>query len=209
MTELGLILAISVLGLAFAGYLIKWVLARDTGTAAMREVSDAIKSGALTPYFYHIHTTALSESEQAEWDKITKRIWLAHALHVVPVLAWLVLVCKMDLAVYVLTFVYPGTAILLIRSFAEHRASFGVTERTAIVENSWILGPLFLFNSLHSAHHTVPGLPWYELPRWYKANRDRLISENGGLVYNSYFDVARRYLFKPHDQVEHPFVRAP
>src|SRR4051812_28196644 len=46
MTELGLILAISVLGLAFAGYLIKWVLARDTGTASMREVSDAIKSGA-------------------------------------------------------------------------------------------------------------------------------------------------------------------
>jgi K(+)-stimulated pyrophosphate-energized sodium pump len=46
MTELGLILAISVLGLAFAGYLIRWVLARDTGTAAMREVSDAIKSGA-------------------------------------------------------------------------------------------------------------------------------------------------------------------
>src|SRR5258708_11001871 len=46
MTELGLILAISVIGLAFAGYLIKWVLARDTGTAAMRDVSDAIKSGA-------------------------------------------------------------------------------------------------------------------------------------------------------------------
>jgi superfamily II DNA or RNA helicase len=37
-------------------------------------LQDAIKSGALTPYFYHIHTTALSESEQAEWDKITKRI---------------------------------------------------------------------------------------------------------------------------------------
>jgi K(+)-stimulated pyrophosphate-energized sodium pump len=46
MVELGLILAISVLGLAFAGYLITWVMARDTGTPAMREVSDAIKSGA-------------------------------------------------------------------------------------------------------------------------------------------------------------------
>ena len=44
MVELGLILAISVLGLAFAGYLIKWVMARDTGTPAMREVSDAIKA---------------------------------------------------------------------------------------------------------------------------------------------------------------------
>jgi K(+)-stimulated pyrophosphate-energized sodium pump len=46
MTELGLIFAISFVGLAFAGYLIKWVLARDTGTPAMREVSDAIKAGA-------------------------------------------------------------------------------------------------------------------------------------------------------------------
>jgi K(+)-stimulated pyrophosphate-energized sodium pump len=46
MVELGLILAISVLGLAFAGYLISWVMARDTGTPAMREVSDAIKAGA-------------------------------------------------------------------------------------------------------------------------------------------------------------------
>jgi fatty acid desaturase len=115
----------------------------------------------------------------------------------------------MDLVSYVLVFVYPGTAILLIRSFAEHRAEFGVTERTAIVENSWILGPLFLFNSLHSAHHTVPGLAWYDLPRWYKENRERLVQQNGGLVYNSYFDVARRYLFTPHDQVEHPFSRAP
>jgi K(+)-stimulated pyrophosphate-energized sodium pump len=46
MVELGLILAISVLGLAFAGYPITWVMARDTGTPAMREVSDAIKAGA-------------------------------------------------------------------------------------------------------------------------------------------------------------------
>ena len=46
MTELGLILGISILGLAFAGYLTRWVLARDTGTQAMRDVSDAIKAGA-------------------------------------------------------------------------------------------------------------------------------------------------------------------
>ena len=37
-------------------------------------LQDAIKSGALTPYFYHIHTVDLTESEQAAWDQITKRI---------------------------------------------------------------------------------------------------------------------------------------
>lgn len=37
---------ISVISLAFAGYLAKYVLGTDTGTAAMREISDAIKEGA-------------------------------------------------------------------------------------------------------------------------------------------------------------------
>ena len=44
--ELSLILGISTLGLLFAAYLIRDVLRRDTGTATMREISDAIKSGA-------------------------------------------------------------------------------------------------------------------------------------------------------------------
>src|SRR3990172_1645917 len=41
-----LIFAISVLGLLFAFYLMRDVLKRDTGTPAMREISDAIRQGA-------------------------------------------------------------------------------------------------------------------------------------------------------------------
>jgi len=41
-----LILGISILGLLFAVYLIRDVMKRDTGTPKMREISDAIKSGA-------------------------------------------------------------------------------------------------------------------------------------------------------------------
>jgi K(+)-stimulated pyrophosphate-energized sodium pump len=44
--ELTLIFGISVLGLLFALYLIRDVMRRDTGTDKMREISDAIKSGA-------------------------------------------------------------------------------------------------------------------------------------------------------------------
>ncbi len=44
--ELSLILGISVLGLLFAVWLISDVMKRDTGTAKMREISDAIKAGA-------------------------------------------------------------------------------------------------------------------------------------------------------------------
>jgi K(+)-stimulated pyrophosphate-energized sodium pump len=44
--ELNLILGASIIGLLFAVYLIRDVLRRDTGTPKMREISDAIKSGA-------------------------------------------------------------------------------------------------------------------------------------------------------------------
>ena len=105
---------------------------------------------------------------------------------------------------YVFGIVYPGTAVLLLRSFAEHRAEQDVFERTAIVENSWFFGPLFLFNNLHAAHHERPLIPWYELPAWYRANRGRLLAANGGLVYDGYGEVVRRFLFTPHDVNVHP-----
>ena len=37
-------------------------------------LQDAIKSGTLTPYFYHVHTVSLTEKEQETWDEFTKRI---------------------------------------------------------------------------------------------------------------------------------------
>jgi K(+)-stimulated pyrophosphate-energized sodium pump len=44
--ELYLVLGISVIGLLFAVYLLRDVLRRDVGTSQMREISDAIKTGA-------------------------------------------------------------------------------------------------------------------------------------------------------------------
>mgnify|MGYP001809664488 CR=1 FL=1 len=138
-----------------------------------------------------------------------RRIWARHLVHVAALVAWLVLVADMNLLFYVFAIVYPGTAILLIRSYAEHRAEHDVIHRTAIVEGSWLLGPLFLFNNLHAAHHAMPTLPWYRIPAWYRAHREMLVRANGGLVYRSYLDVARRYLVKPHDSPAHPHGRAP
>jgi len=138
-----------------------------------------------------------------------RSIWLAHLWGVAVILLWLKLICGMSVLYYVVGVVYPGTALLLIRSFAEHRASDGVFERTAIVENASFLGLLFLYNNLHAAHHAEPTLPWYSIPAWYRAHRARLIAENGGLVYNSYLDVARRYFLRHHDKPLHPSNRAP
>ena len=81
--------------------------------------------------------------------------------------------------------------------------------RTAIVEGSWFFGPLFLFNNLHALHHAEPRMPWYRYHARYQALRSRLIAENGGLLYLTYFDVARRFLFKPHDSPQHPTGRVP
>lgn len=136
-------------------------------------------------------------------------IWIRHLIGIALVLIWVTYIAQMPIWFYVFGLVYPGTSILLIRSFAEHRATNGISERTAIVENAPLLGPLFLFNNLHAAHHAEPMMPWYQIPAWYKENRDRLIRENHGLVYNGYIDVARRFLLKAHDRPEHPTNRAP
>jgi fatty acid desaturase len=120
---------------------------------------------------------------------------------------WLKVFCGMPLWIYVVTMILPANAILLIRSFAEHRARPGVRERIAVVEGSWVLGPLFLFNNLHSLHHEAPSIPWYRYNARYRQVRERLAAENGGLIYVTYFDVARRFLFWPHDGLQHPTGR--
>jgi fatty acid desaturase len=142
-------------------------------------------------------------------SRVARRAWRSHLLPLALTLAWLVLVCKMSLVFYVFAIVYPAASLMLLRSFAEHRAASEVYERTAIVENAPLFGLLFLYNNLHAAHHELPTLPWYRIPAWYRENRERLIRDNGGLVYDGYLDVARRYLLRPHDRLLHPLGRVP
>ena len=137
-------------------------------------------------------------------ERGARRTLARHLLLCAPVLIWLIAICRMPLWIYFACFVYPGASLAMVRSFAEHRALPEAERRTAIVEDAWILGPLFLFNNLHAAHHLRHRLPWYQLPRFYRLNRSALIKRNGGLVYHGYFDVARRYLLRPHDKPIHP-----
>jgi fatty acid desaturase len=137
-------------------------------------------------------------------EKRARAVLFWHLAQCLPVLVWVLGVCGMPFWVYLACFIYPGAGLAMVRSFAEHRAAPEAERRTAIVENAWILGPLFLFNNLHVAHHLRRGLPWYRLPAFYRLNRAALIERNGGLVYRGYFDVARRYIVKPHDAPVHP-----
>jgi fatty acid desaturase len=138
-----------------------------------------------------------------------RRDWVEHLLWCAPVIVWVKAICGMPLWIYFVTIVIPANGLQLIRSFAEHRARATTRERIAIVERSWILGPLFLFNNLHALHHEAPMIPWYRYNARYRLERERLIAENGALVYRTYLDVVARYLFRPHDTLLHPTGRIP
>jgi fatty acid desaturase len=142
----------------------------------------------------------------ARGDKSKLKIWLVHTVGVAFVIMWLVDICHVNLIQYIFSFLYPGTAILMLRSFAEHRASESIEHRTAIIESRSVLSLLFLNNNLHFAHHKKPLVPWYLLPRYYRENREIFIEQNGGLVYSGYFQIAKHYLWRANDSLIHPSV---
>jgi fatty acid desaturase len=135
-----------------------------------------------------------------------RRIWSAHLVATGLVLAWICGVCGMSLGEYLLCFVYPGAALSLVRSFAEHRASPVAGRRVAVVERAPLLGLLFLHNNLHAVHHAQPGLAWWRLPAHYRRTRAAVLAANGGLVYAGYREVFARFLFRAHDQIVHPEI---
>jgi fatty acid desaturase len=145
----------------------------------------------------------------ADGDTGRIRIWAWHVVWVALLLGWVLGVCGVPLWQYLLGFVYLGTSLALVRSFAEHKANDAVEKRTAVVESSPILGLLFLHNNLHVVHHAWPTVPWYRIPAMYRRHREAVLAANGGLVYRGYADVFRRFFLKPHDTVTHPLERAP
>jgi fatty acid desaturase len=137
----------------------------------------------------------------------TARDWLPH-LAASGLIVWWLDRCGIGLATYVALIVYPGLSLTLLRSFAEHRAAHLPGHRVATVERAGPFALLFLYNNLHAAHHRKPGLPWYELPGYYRGRREQFAQENGGLVYNGYGEIVRRYLVRAHDDLVHPNHRA-
>jgi fatty acid desaturase len=148
--------------------------------------------------FLAAEISALSRGDGARW-----RSWAVHLLAVGLVLAWLGFVCGMSLTDYLLFFVYPGIALSLLRSFAEHRADAEPARRVATVEGAPMLGLLFLNNNLHATHHAYPGSPWWRLPRLYRSQRPQLIAD-GAPIYAGYSEVFTRFALRAHDDLRHP-----
>lgn len=140
-------------------------------------------------------------------DRVVLRAWLHHLAGLVPVIAFITLVGGMPFWLYVLAVAYPGMSLLMLRTFAEHRAHDHAEARSIIVEFCPVFSLLFLNNNLHVVHHANPRTPWYELPRLYRAARQEWQQRNDGYVFSSYFDLARRYFFKVKEPVAHPTRR--
>jgi fatty acid desaturase len=154
--------------------------------------------------FWLQEALALSRGDRNRW-----RIWGWHCVWVALLLGFALGVAGLPLWQYLLGFVYCGTALALVRSFAEHKAHESVEKRTAIVEGTPVFGLLFLNNNLHVVHHKWPTVAWYRLPRLYRENREAVLNENGGLLYAGYRDVFRQFFLKRHDQPVHPHGRVP
>ncbi len=136
------------------------------------------------------------------------RVWLGHAAGAGLVLGWVCGVCGIGPVAYVVCFIYPGTALILVRSLAEHRAAACPHDRTAVVERAGLLGVLFLNNNLHALHHARPGTPWYDLPVQWRLARPAMLAGHNFPIYDGYRDVAARYAWRPQHAGPHPLQLA-
>jgi fatty acid desaturase len=132
--------------------------------------------------------------------------WAVHAL-AVALLFWFISgVCHFPWWQYCLLIAYPGMSLGLLRAFYEHRAAEDSQQRTAAVESNVVFGLLYLYNNLHVVHHLKPTMPWYDIPRYYRENRESLLELNGQYVYRGYAVFVRRFLLTPVFSPVHPLL---
>lgn len=138
-----------------------------------------------------------------------RNAWLHHLAGLVPVLWFITVICGLPLWLYLVGVAYPAMALLMVRTYAEHRAHETPEGRTIIVERSPVLALLFLNNNLHLVHHRYPRVAWYHLPALYREQRSFWAELNDGYVFSSYLALAQRYLFKRKEPVPHPLIGLP
>jgi fatty acid desaturase len=158
----------------------------------------------LGPPLIAVRFLAAEVAALARGDFSHARAWAVHLLGVSLLVAWLELAAGMSIGRYILCFVYPGMALTLLRSFAEHRPSAEAAHRSVIVEAGGLAGLLYLNNNLHVVHHDEPALPWYELPARYAARKQEVLASNGGYVFPGYLRLVARYGLRPKDSPIHP-----
>ena len=135
-------------------------------------------------------------------ESLTAWLWFAASA---AITLWFVIgAAGMPLWQYILLVAYPGISLALVRSYCEHRATEQIGHRTIIVEASAFWSLLFLNNNLHAAHHERPALAWYRVPAYYRAERQRLITQNNGYVMKGYGEIFSCFFFKAKEPIAYP-----
>ena len=63
---------------------------------------------------------------------------------------------------------------------------------------------LFLYNNLRVVHRAQPTVPWCELPKLIRENRERFLIVNDGYLFRSCGEVFRRHFLARKELVAHP-----
>ncbi|MYA90156.1 MAG: hypothetical protein F4X97_17195 [Boseongicola sp. SB0662_bin_57] len=62
----------------------------------------------------------------------------------------------------------------------------------------------FFCDNLHVVHRAQPTVPWDELPKLMRGNRERFLAENDGCLFRSRGEVRRCHFPARRDPVTHP-----
>ena len=140
-------------------------------------------------------------------DKRVAKAWFLHLIGLFMVLGWVQAVAGINPFAYLMLAAYPGASLLMIRTYAEHRAVEEVDGRTAIIESGPVFSLLFLNNNLHAVHHKRPRLPWYRLPRHFREQRELFADQVGVDLVPGYGAIFRQYLLRAREPIVHPFMQ--
>lgn len=147
-----------------------------------------------------------SDWQNRRADPRVLRGWAWHIPALTAVIVWLSTVATIPFWAYGLA-AYGGLSLLKIRTFLEHQAHVKARGRTVIIDDQGPLALLFLNNNYHVLHHIHPRIPWYRLPRLFRKNPGRYLSQNDGYFYRSYREVFAKHFLAPKDPVPHPIWR--
>ena len=158
----------------------------------------------LGPAYYMVQAWGemIQRAKEGDWHHV--RHWLIQIPAAAIVIAWVVVVCDMQLWQYCLLIAYPAVSLTVMRSYLEHRAAVDDDQRSALVESGPVFSLLYLNNNLHLLHHEFPAEPWHKRRTRYLADREGWIKRNNGYVYKGYRQIILRHLFKPKEPLIHP-----
>lgn len=144
--------------------------------------------------------TRLGQGDRQAW-----RMWLTHGFFTLLMFAYIAHYSVLSIAQYVFLVTVPALSVGALRSYYEHRPAVLPEHRTVLNEAGWPWRWLFLNLNLHLVHHDLPGLPWFHLPKVYRARREQWVQRSGGFLVEGYGVFLRNNSVRVIDSPQHPF----